>query len=282
MGENAEQEFISTLLVPWFDEETEEREKKQTHNTQSYDTKEDFLIEVRPGVGGTEAQIFAREIFDMYQRHYDNFSVLQDNSDTLLVGEVAQVRKGEIIQEAGVHRVQRVPETETKGRIQTSSVAVVVLPKIVANMPDLKAEDVEIFTKKSSGPGGQSVNTGHSAVRLTHIPTKLTVNMLIHDSQVANKKAAWEVLRTKVHNLTLDKLNESKVVKRSAQVNTGDRSEKIRTFNFQRDEVKDHRFFHEIIGANECLYGKGFETIVEGARCYTQECTETNAIQWFK
>jgi peptide chain release factor 1 len=228
------------------------------------------ILEIRPGTGGEEAALFAADLMRMYQRYAEargwSFDVIEaQESDLGGIRELVAHIRGENVFarlkfESGVHRVQRVPETESGGRIHTSAATVAVLPEAEAVDVQIDPGDLRIDTMRSSGAGGQHVNTTDSAVRITHLPTGIVVTSS-QKSQHRNREIAMEVLRTRLYDLERQRVDSERSANRAAQVGSGDRSERIRTYNFPQGRMTDHRINLTLYRLEQILGGDLDEVI---------------------
>ena len=244
------------------------------------DTK-NAIIEIRAGTGGLEASLFAGDLFRMYEKVSSKKRWILEiislsKSEAGGLKEVISLIKGKNIYstlkyESGVHRVQRVPDTETQGRVHTSAATVAVLPE--AEEVDIKIEDkdlrIDVF--RSSGPGGQSVNTTDSAVRITHIPSGITVSQQDEKSQIRNKEKGLKILRSRIYEHERQKRDEERSIDRKNKIGSGDRSERIRTYNFPQGRVTDHRINLTLHKLEEFMQGEIFDEMIESLTLQAQE-----------
>lgn len=235
--------------------------------------KRNAILEVRAGTGGDEAALFAADLFRMYQRYSDlhnwKFEIME-TSDTDKGGlkeAVANITGSGVFAylkyESGVHRVQRVPQTETQGRIHTSAATVAVLPEAKEVDVEVNDKDLRIDVFRASGPGGQSVNTTDSAVRITHLPTGIVVSQQDEKSQHKNRAKAMKILRARLYDHMRQQFDAERAADRRSQVGSGDRSERIRTYNFPQGRVTDHRIGLTLHKLDRILAGDGLDEVVE-------------------
>jgi len=243
--------------------------------------KKNAIIEIRAGTGGLEASLFASDLFKMYEKvSHKKKWILElisiSKSEAGGLKEVIASIKGNNIYstlkyESGVHRVQRVPDTETQGRVHTSAATVAVLPE--AEEVDLKINesDLRIDVFRAGGPGGQSVNTTDSAVRITHIPSGLSVSQQDEKSQHKNKAKGMKILRSRLYELERSRIEQQRSKDRKSKIGTGDRSERIRTYNFPQGRVTDHRINLTLHRLEEFLDGEAFDEMIESLTLQAQE-----------
>ena len=238
------------------------------------------IIEIRAGTGGLEASLFASDLYKMYEKVSQKKKWIIEvisisKSDAGGLKEVIAIIKGKNIYsslkyESGVHRVQRVPDTETQGRVHTSAATVAVLPE--AEDLDIKIDekDLRIDVFRSSGPGGQSVNTTDSAVRITHLPTGIVVSQQDEKSQIRNKEKGLKILRSRIYDFERQKIEQERSKDRKSKIGTGDRSERIRTYNFPQGRVTDHRINLTLHKLEEFMEGEIFDEMVENLTLMSQ------------
>src|SRR5205807_6935012 len=241
--------------------------------------EKNVILEIRAGTGGDEATLFAAEMFRMYDRYAESqrwkVEVLS-TSESGVGGlkEIIAIIEGQraysrLTYESGVHRVQRVPQTEQQGRVHTSAITVAVLPEAEEVDVKIEAKDLRIDTFCSSGPGGQSVNTTYSAVRITHVPTGTVVSCQDEKSQIKNREKGMRVLRSRLYEIQQEKQQAALAKERKAMVGSGDRSEKIRTYNFPQNRVTDHRIGLTMHQLGEVMDGK-LQPFVDGLTTHFQ------------
>ena len=248
--------------------------------------KKNAIIEIRAGTGGLEASLFASDLFKMYEKvshkkkwTIDLISISRSEAGGLK--EVIALVKGTNIYstlkyESGVHRVQRVPDTETQGRVHTSAATVAVLPEVEEVDLKINEADLRVDVFRAGGPGGQSVNTTDSAVRITHIPTGLTVSQQDEKSQHKNKAKGMKILRARLYELERSRIEKERSKDRKSKIGTGDRSERIRTYNFPQGRVTDHRINLTLHKLEEFLEGEAFDEMIESLTLQAQEESLSN------
>ena len=268
MQEFAKEE-ISTLTT-----QKEQIEKDLEILLLPHDPNDDknVIVEIRGAAGGDEANIFAGDLFDMYTRYVNNFGWKIEvlNEEPGSAGGFSQIEfmiKGEgayskLKYESGAHRVQRVPETESQGRVHTSTATVLVMPEAEEFDYELDESEVRIDITRASGNGGQGVNTTDSAVRLTHIPTGIIVYSQTERSQIKNKEKAFKILKTRLYDLKLKEQEEALGAERRSKIGTGDRSEKIRTYNYPQNRLTDHRIGFTSMNLDRIMNGE-LEVVIE-------------------
>ncbi len=238
------------------------------------------IIEIRAGTGGLEASLFASDLYKMYEKVSQKKKWIIEvisisRSDAGGLKEIIALIKGKNIYsslkyESGVHRVQRVPDTETQGRVHTSAATVAVLPEAEELDITIDEKDLRIDVFRSSGPGGQSVNTTDSAVRITHIPSGIVVSQQDEKSQIRNKEKGLKILRSRLYDYERQKIDKERSIDRKNKIGTGDRSERIRTYNFPQGRVTDHRINLTLHKLDEFMEGEIFDEIVENLSLQAQ------------
>ena len=237
------------------------------------DDERSAILEIRAGTGGDEAGLFAADLMRMYQRYaaihgwqFEVLSLSETGLGAIKEAQVSIVGKGVFAKlkfESGVHRVQRVPETESSGRVHTSAATVAVLPEVEDVDVEIKDEDLRIDICRASGAGGQHVNTTDSAVRLTHLPTGLVVAQQDERSQHKNKAKAMKIMRARLYDLRKREQDEARAADRKSQVGSGDRSERIRTYNFPQGRITDHRINLTLYKLDQVMQGEALDELID-------------------
>jgi peptide chain release factor 1 len=249
--------------------------------------EKNVILEVRAGTGGDEAALFAGDLYRMYQRYTDlkgwKMEIISASEAAMggykeiIVGVSGKGAFSRLKYESGVHRVQRVPETESSGRIHTSAATVAVLPEAEDVDIDLDEKELRVDVYRASGPGGQSVNTTDSAVRITHLPTGIIVIQQDEKSQHKNRAKAMKVMRARLYDMEREKQDAERAADRRGQVGTGDRSQRIRTYNFPQGRITDHRINLTLHRLNEVLEGGGLDEVID-ALVTEQQASQLAAI----
>jgi len=265
-----EEEDLKTLIeeeIEKFEKEKKilEEKIKEFFSPESSINQKNAIVEIRAGVGGEEASLFARDLFRMYSKFCErkNYEIEVLSSNTTELGGIKEIiflvkgkgAYGNFRFESGVHRVQRIPETESYGRIHTSAATVSVFPEVEENEIKIDQKDLKIETFRASGHGGQHVNKTSSAVRITHIPTGITVSCQDERSQFKNKSKAMKILKARIQKLYEDEKKSKIDSERKKQVKTGERSEKIRTYNFPQNRITDHRINLTLYNLDDIMDG---------------------------
>ena len=287
---NSDKEFLKMAEIELEDLETQykknEKKLKLFLLPRDEADKKNVIIEIRAGTGGLEASLFASDLFKMYEKvsHKKKWNIelisISKSEAGGLKEVIASIKGNNIYStlkyESGVHRVQRVPDTETQGRVHTSAATVAVLPE--AEEVDLKINDsdlrIDVF--RAGGPGGQSVNTTDSAVRITHLPSGLSVSQQDEKSQHKNKAKGMKILRSRLYELERNRIDHERSKDRKSKIGTGDRSERIRTYNFPQGRVTDHRINLTLHKLEEFLEGEMFDEMIESLTLRAQEESLSN------